>query len=392
MKKLDKNKITALLFCCIVTFGIMGYFSWGGFIKPLAHTLVYGFSEYYSEGNSVSDSLKNVIGEVETLAGDFVGLREEYIGIYSRVQKDLGFKVIKVGDDNLVKLNNGYLAFDYRGADEETIKNDVESLVSLKDNLDKSNTPLLFYLTPNKTQPGNSQMPNGLPDDLNTSADRFLELLGETSVEHVDFRKEIVDNGFDYYSCFYKTDHHWTSKTGFWAFTQIYERLSEICEFDYDEKITDINNYNVKTYKDIISPKFETSFEVLQPLKPDFDRKTGNFTDTLLRMDFVETKDLYHLNPYVTYNGGDFAFQAVKNNLASNDKKILIVRDSYANTVTPFLASGVSEMYIFDMRESVTHYKIDSLNAYIDEIKPDAVVFLYSPLRLLNNSGEFDFN
>ena len=134
---------------------------------------------------------------------------------------------------------------------------------------------------------------------------------------------------------------------------------------------------------DLITPKFETSFTEERPFKNQ--TRTGTFQETVLYMDNMY-KDYYRINTYATYSGGDFRLQIMKNNLNPNEKKVLLIRDSFACVVSPFLALQTSELHVCDVRD-YDYYVGKKLNMkdYIKQIKPDYVLVLYTGI-----GGSFD--
>ena len=104
-------------------------------------------------------------------------------------------------------------------------------------------------------------------------------------------------------------------------------------------------------------------------------------------------KDYYKINTYATFSGGDFRLQIIKNNLNANGKKVLLIRDSFACVVAPFLALQTSELHVCDVRD-YEYYVGDKLNIdeYIKEIKPDYVIVLYTGVsRIEELHGKYDF-
>ena len=111
---------------------------------------------------------------------------------------------------------------------------------------------------------------------------------------------------------------------------------------------------------------------------PDKDiERHGSYADTLLVKDAYETKDYYNGNPYAAYIGGDYALNHIVNKLAPNDKKVLLVRDSFACAFTPFLAQSCAQLDTIDMRAFQ-----GTIAQYIVESKPDIVLFLYNTSAL----------
>ena len=104
-------------------------------------------------------------------------------------------------------------------------------------------------------------------------------------------------------------------------------------------------------------------------------------------------RDYYNINTYATYSGGDFRLQIMKNNFNTNGKKILLIRDSFACVVAPFLALQLSELHICDIRDGDDYAgNIINIKDYIKEVEPDYVVVIYLGVTSLRNSGgRFNF-
>ena len=58
----------------------------------------------------------------------------------------------------------------------------------------------------------------------------------------------------------------------------------------------------------------------------------------------IHKKDYYHGNPYATYNYGDRPVIKIENELITQNLKLLIVKDSFANCVIPFLSMGIKNI------------------------------------------------
>lgn len=117
-------------------------------------------------------------------------------------------------------------------------------------------------------------------------------------------------------------------------------------------------------------PVFETDFTYSVPIY-EIER-TGPFEESLLFPERLEEKDYFGGNPYTLYAGATTpwpAFTTAKTWTA----RILLLRDSYACAMTPFLALGCSELITVDLR-----YFHENLLTYADWLKPDLVLVLYT--------------
>ena len=59
----------------------------------------------------------------------------------------------------------------------------------------------------------------------------------------------------------------------------------------------------------------------------------------------------YNLNPYGALAYGDKPLIQIKNSACTEGKKILIVKDSFADAVTPYIAANCSQVDVADLRQ-----------------------------------------
>ena len=63
--------------------------------------------------------------------------------------------------------------------------------------------------------------------------------------------------------------------------------------------------------------------------------------------------------------------------------KVLVIRDSYSDSLAPFLTQSFSEIHLFDTRMNKT-----SIKAYVEENDIDQVVVLYSISNFISSSKD----
>ena len=92
-------------------------------------------------------------------------------------------------------------------------------------------------------------------------------------------------------------------------------------------------------------------------------------SDSIYDFSRLETKDKYSV-----YFGGNFAridIHMPKHN-RRNLKKLLIIKDSFANSIVPFLMPEFDEITMLDLR-----YYNESVARLMSEIQPDETLVLY---------------
>lgn len=175
---------------------------------------------------------------------------------------------------------------------------------------------------------------------------------------------------------YYRNDHHWTSLGAYYAYNTAIQKLGftpiPYSKFNIEHASDDFKGtfYSKSLYNGIKADTIDIytmdKSKGIQSMVVNDGTSETTF-DTLYDRSYLDTKDKYGTflsenNPIVT----------VKTNI-QNDKKILIIKDSYANSVVPFLAEHYSEITILDLRYiGITSENIVNINDY------NQVLFLYN--------------
>lgn len=322
--------------------------------------------------------------------------RMKFVEANALFNKNVGMKII-TGTDSVVALSNGYLTFESYETNTEYA---AESLEWFDGILKEKNINFMYIQFPIKQNPNDNKLPAGLTDYANINADSLLERLDKTDVNHIDFREVLNAHTDDWYSSFYRTDHHWKAETGVWASGEIANILNKNFGYSIDEGIGNLDNYNVKVYEDfslgsqgkittlrftdpedfsLITPKKATDFTV--SYQSEYDG-TGSFDKVLTDSRIFEKKDYYNVSAYSTYLYGNHAITSIKNNNVHNGKRLLVLSDSFCKCVVPFLAQEIEYIDVIDRR-----YFTGSVINYIDTFKPDTVIAAYNPTMITTSSA-----
>ncbi len=299
--------------------------------------------------------------------------------------------------NGVVKLNNGYLLTTHAYETDEALQEKASRLQLLNAYLDKKGIPMLFAICPYTSDKYDPQLPVGVSDYGNDNIDRFIHMLETQQVDYLDFREEIHNDGWDTYQMMYKTDHHWTTQAGFYAYRKLLSWIQGHIKTAVPPKVADLSNYTMTTYQNWHlgsrgqrTGKYFAGVDDFVLITPDFDTLiqagdiSGGFVDMLVEEGPLQKKD--HASRY-TYDYvlgkslGDFM-----NDQAGNETKVLMVTDSFGKAVAPYLILSFREVrYIFDAES-------DRLtDAYIQEYDPDVVILLYYADYIEGDNRGFSF-
>lgn len=314
-----------------------------------------------------------------------------YVNIVSvkrKIDDVLGWNISPMAEYNsVVKWDDGYLV-SYVSEIDATPH--IESVTSFDSFCRSNNIKFIYVQNPDKISKYLDAEINGVLDYVNKRSDALIEGMMNNGVDNYDLREEIVRDNLAHRELFFKTDHHWTLDAGLWATRKIAKELNSRYGYDFNYNLLSIENFDRKIYKDwfLGSSGKKMTLSVSEPedisfLYPTFDtkltycipskgfEKMGDF-NVSYDYDKIGEKDYYNENPYGAYAHGDCPLIHIINHLADNDVKILLVKDSNANAVTPFLALIIKETDVIDLR----HFD-GSLKSFILQHKPDVVILMH---------------
>lgn len=285
--------------------------------------------------------------------------------------------------NGIVKLNNGYLLTTHAYETDEALQSRADALHNLDIYLEGRGIPMLFALCPYTSSRYDPELPTGVSDYGNNNADRFMKMVSDYGIDSMDFREVIHADGLDQYDLMYRTDHHWTTEAGFYAYTKLLPWIEANTGVKVDERIADISNYTMTTYQNwhlgsrgqrtgiyfagaddfvLITPNFETSISN--------GSAEGSFTDLLINYMPLQEREYTSRYTYDHVMGNSLG--SYWNNNVENDVKLLIISDSFAKAVNPYLILSFKEVrYIYDGSSS------NLTAAYLEEYDPDVVVLMY---------------
>lgn len=323
-----------------------------------------------------------------------------FINLNGAVRKYIGQRSM----NGVVKLNNGYLLTTMPYCSDESLDKYTENVVKFNSYLEKRGTSLLYASTPYTAGKYDAKLPIGVYDYGNDNIDRFIDKLQSAGIDTIDFRQAMKDDGLDHYGMMYKTDHHWTTEAGFYAYCKFEDYIVKRTGCVVDERISDINNYTVTKYPrwhlgsrgqrtgifyagvddfDLILPKFDTLLMAPNGIM-ETDGKIGSVQELMINMEPLQDRNLASKHTY------DFVLQGTlghyRNLNSLNNVKILFITDSFGYAVNQYLATGFKETYYLyqSQTSSITP-------EFIEEYDPDVVIMMYYPQVIQEESQGYSF-
>ena len=370
---------------------------------------LYPFDEYAYKHDEIpqNDSNKETLfsyvkRKIDDYSSKYFIGRLKAIEAAKTYEETLGWNIVSVYEYNgVTKLHDGYLTGINPKADPSS---NAASVIDLADWCNNKDIDFLYINAPNKICASDDADVSGTLDFSNQNADKFLELLNEGGVRAYDLRKILHQDGIKHHEAFFITDHHWKPETGLWAAKHILEFLRNDYAWNIDPEILNPDKFEHVVYPEwflgsqgkkfmlsrtkpddftMLYPKYDTMLHYEIP-----DRNidlSGDFS-VVYNMPSVSSKDYYHKNPYGAYNRGNHALTKIHSRLSSNDRRILVLHDSFGNCVVPFLALSIGHTEEIDLRSFN-----GSVRKYIEVNHPDAVAVMYYSAVTGGNSKMYDF-
>ena len=299
--------------------------------------------------------------------------------------------------DNVYRLDNGHLVSVGGNGD---ITNSVDAMKDFDHFCTSRGIPLLYVNLPKKYVRNEDLACFGVEDLTDLKADRFLSALAENGIETLDIRPFIEGKYEDPYDAFYRTDHHWKISAGLYCAQVLSEHLRT--RYDLELAVDNIRDeaFSVTLMKDCwlgergkktgSSYSGLDDFELIEPLgemkfrlnRPNMNmEKTGDFSILLDQsvLDAGFWKCRYGPSFYYSYLFGNEPIQIIENEDLDYGR-ILIIKDSFAQAVSPFLAMTANTLVTWDVR-----YNTASLRDFIDQNHFDCVIVMYSESMINGN-------
>ncbi|MCH5185679.1 MAG: hypothetical protein J1F64_06090 [Oscillospiraceae bacterium] len=345
-----------------------------------------------TENKSKLSAMREAASESMT---DNIFAKQPLLEFNGFISKICGVK-ITVGENTVAEIGDGFLTYTYDYADTSY---QAKQTLKFNDFLERRDTRFLMMIPPFKVDGKDEKIISSLNDRTNIIADEFISNV-QSEVEIFDMRRSVEKHGKEYLEMFFKTDHHWKPETGLEFTAKAAEVLRDDFGFDMNPSVYDKENFDVRVLKDyflgsqgrkvtkgyahpedisIITPKEHTDFSVNIP-KTGLDI-SGDFETVFIDREQIDVIDYYNLSPYNAYMHGDKPYIHIKNNLSGDGKRVLILKDSYAAVMVPYLAMQLDEIDVIDLR-----YYDGNIREFIEKTAPDTVIMICHPASLMDKN------
>ena len=308
--------------------------------------------------------------EYEKYLTDQFAMRDGWTGMKAYSEKVLGKQ-----ENNGVYICGDTLIERFDVASEAQLEKNlraVDKFVNLVD------VPVYLALIPSAAEVWGDRLPEGAPT---LDQERIFASLSErTQAQVVDVYSALTAKKDR--PIYYRTDHHWTSEGACYGADALLRAMGmegvEIEQFTPETVSTDFYGtlYSSSGARYVAPDSIEiyVSDEGVEVLSFE----NGEWAQgTLYDRERLSEKDKYSM-----FMGGNQPLAVVKT--GHEGEKLLLVRDSYADSEVPFLLGSFSEIHLIDLR----YYKQD-IAGYVRENGIDRVAVSYSLKNFMTDTNVY---
>lgn len=244
------------------------------------------------------------------------------------------------------------------------------------------NMPVSIMLAPTSQEFLSGKVPSytGLLSEKSFIDDVYKKV---ENISTVDCLSNLSGHSDEY--IYYRTDHHWTSLGAYYAYSSAAKALGYSAygasSFNIETASSDFRGtlYS-STLNDKITPDVIEYYHLRDggpaihlTTTDNENKKIEN--DSLYFRDYLEVKDKYS-----SFTGSNAPIVNIETDV-DNGKSLLIIKDSYAHSLVPFLANHYSKITMVDMR----YINVD-LNYLLDLNSYSQTLFMYNVITFAQDS------
>lgn len=312
--------------------------------------------------------------DFEAYTTDQFTLRDEWITLKAASELALG----KRQNNGMFLCDGGTIIEPYEAPEDGKLEANMEALNKLVANTDAD---VYFALIPGKSDIWAHMLPQNAPRDSEKAAIDYCYSLSDAV--NVDIYGALEAHSGEY--IYYRTDHHWTTLGAYYGFSALAESMGLDCP--------DISEYSGR---ETVSEEFygtswsSSGFSWVEPdsmeifvTEPEGLEITNYPQGSPVEGQLYDWSRLEVKDKYSFFYGGNTPLLEIETGV-EGAPSLLILRDSYMDSLSPFLLESHSRIHILDLR-----YYRASLSDYIAQNGFDDVLVCYSIDNFFTDSNIF---
>ena len=295
----------------------------------------------------------------ETYLTDQFPLRDTWVGL-----KYICERAMLKQENNGIYFAGDRLIARFDPPDETRVEQNFAAIDALAQN---TGLPTRFMLVPTSAYIYQDELPANAPSyDQQQLLDRASQL---QQAENIPVAQALLDIREEY--IYYRTDHHWTTKGAYLAYEAYMKAAGREDEILTQEELEAVKQETPDFCGTLYSQAGARFYEPDTITWYDFPGLTmeqpGKEPTSIYDRSYLDQKDKYSL-----FFGGNPPALTIRNENPEAHGTLLVVKDSFANSLLPYLAESYEEIYVFDPR-----YNRTPISEYAAQCGADEILVLY---------------
>ena len=303
----------------------------------------------------------------ETYVNDQFPLRDLWVTIKAATDRVLG----KTDGNGVYLGKSGYLMEDFTAPSQERLNRTVNAMTDFAAR--HSDLPQYALIAPNAVNILSDKLPAlAAATDQNPYLDATAATLEKAGVTFVDVRDTLSQHKDD--GIYYHTDHHWTTQGAYFAYMQLAKVLGiDSSSISYDKLPVSMSFQGTLSAKSGFRASEKEEMDVFLPRDDSVPSSVVNYVDEQKKTaSFYDTSKLETRDKYAMFFNGNHG-KVVITTPTEENRTLLVIKDSYANSLIPFLAPYYRKIVMVDPR-----YFYDDLEELMQVEEIQEVLYLYN--------------
>lgn len=298
----------------------------------------------------------------ETYLTDQFPMRDDCLEIKTRALSLMGERLI----NGVYLAEKGYLIAE-EVANEDQLSANIKAMEGFAKKV--NNLDVNLMLVPNSVSVYEDLLPYSMESNQQNTLTNIQESLDQ-GIDYIDVYKALSKNTET--QLYYRTDHHWTTRGAYIGFLEYMKAQGTDCSKDSVEFLKVSDNFYGTQASAAGVYRNSDSIEICVPVKSKGSYLVsyvdqGVKTTTLFEQEYLTQKDQYEI-----FQGGNFSQIRIETT-AGTGKNLLIIKDSFANSMLSMLTPYYSTITVIDPR-----YYYENIYELIQSNQINEVLFLYN--------------
>jgi len=320
------------------------------------------------------------------VANEYTMDYEEYVNDQF-IWRDRWITMKSISESALQKIENNGVAFGlddymfekYTAVDQKQLEKNIGFVQEYLEQYPEQKVTLAVI--PNSYQVLGEKVPAGFPNvDQEPLIQEMYARIDAENLEKLDFGPVLEAHDDEY--IYYRTDHHWTTLGAYYAYAEYAQSkgmapvpLEEMAQYaNVQEDFYGTYYSKAKLYNAV--PDTITWYD----LPVDEVIIDGQPYDGIYDLEKLQERD-----KYASFLWGNHGLtQIVVNSKVENPTRVLLIKDSYGNSLAPFLTQNYDEVWVADLRH------VFSLSAVLEQAGEegfDDVLLMYNYMNFVQDTN-----